>query len=187
MPVKIVQKASEEPLTFEDAKKHLNLDDDEDQELVEELIAVAREEVEQLTGRQLVAATLEAYFDRFPWLIELSRSPVTEVVSIKYVAPDRTEQTVDPARYLVDAVAEPARILPAPGQCWPQTACVPNAVIVQFKAGDVAADVPASIRQWMKLRIGTLYAHRESVLAGVKPETLPFVDRLLDRHKVWGG
>jgi hypothetical protein len=39
----------------------------------------------------------------------------------------------------------------------------------------------------MLLRIGSMYEQRESVIAGAPIAEVPFVDRLLDRWKVWGG
>lgn len=42
--------------------------------------------------------------------------------------------------------------------------------------------VPASIRQWMLLAVGTLYANREAVIVGATVNRLPhgFCDGLLD-------
>lgn len=48
-------------------------------------------------------------------------------------------------------------------------------------------DIPAGIMSWMKLRIGTLYQHREEYFTTEKAGKvlpLPFVDRLLDPYKV---
>ncbi len=47
--------------------------------------------------------------------------------------------------------------------------------------------VPEGIKSWMKLRIGTLYQHREEYFTSEKSGKvlpLPFVDRLLDPYKV---
>ena len=46
--------------------------------------------------------------------------------------------------------------------------------------------VPEGIKSWIKLRVGSLYAHREEValLARGKIEPLPFIDGLLDPFKV---
>ena len=48
-------------------------------------------------------------------------------------------------------------------------------------------EVPSGILSWMKLRIGTLYQHREEYYTSEKSGKvipLPFVDRLLDPYKV---
>ena len=47
--------------------------------------------------------------------------------------------------------------------------------------------VPEGIKSWMKLRVGTLYQHREEYFTSEKSGKvlpLPFVDRLLDPYKV---
>ncbi len=65
---------------------------------------------------------------------------------------------------------------------WPPTLTVPQAATVTVVCGfGDAQAVPASIRQWMLLRIGTWYERREALVAGNAPE-LPrgFADALLD-------
>lgn len=49
-----------------------------------------------------------------------------------------------------------------------------------------AQDVPASIRQWMLLRIGALYEQRESLVSGNTMSTSPygFADALLDAYTI---
>jgi uncharacterized phiE125 gp8 family phage protein len=47
--------------------------------------------------------------------------------------------------------------------------------------------VPEGIKAWMKVRIGSLYQHREEMALtekGAKIEPLPFIDRLLDPYTV---
>jgi hypothetical protein len=47
--------------------------------------------------------------------------------------------------------------------------------------------VPEGIKSWMKLRIGSMYQHREEFALtekGSKLEPLPFVDRILDPYRV---
>ncbi|MBE2259907.1 MAG: phage gp6-like head-tail connector protein, partial [Rhodobacteraceae bacterium] len=45
---------------------------------------------------------------------------------------------------------------------------------------------PEGIKSWIKLRVGSLYAHREevAVLARGRIEPLSFIDGLLDPYKV---
>ena len=58
---------------------------------------------------------------------------------------------------------------------------------VTFDAGyGTAAQVPEGIKSWIKLRVGSLYAHREemSILMRGRIDPLPFVDGLLDPYRV---
>ena len=62
-----------------------------------------------------------------------------------------------------------------------------GAVTVTFDAGYGAASaVPEGIKSWIKLRVGSLYAHREevAVVSRGRVELLPFIDGLLDPYKV---
>ena len=58
---------------------------------------------------------------------------------------------------------------------------------VTFDAGyGDATRVPEGIKSWIKLRVGSLYAHREevAVVSRGRVELLPFIDGLLDSYKV---
>jgi hypothetical protein len=60
-------------------------------------------------------------------------------------------------------------------------------VRVVFDAGyGTPSDVPEGLKSWIKLRIGSLYAHREemSILSKGRIDPLPFVDGLLDPYRV---
>src|SRR5450830_1425020 len=94
-------------------------------------------------------------------------------------------QTMPATDYTVDTACEPARITPVFGQIWP--VCLPQigVVSVTFDTGyGATADVPEGIKIWIKLRVGSLYAHREEValINRGKIEPLPFIDGLLDPY-----
>ena len=117
----------------------------------------------------------------------LPKSPLASVVEIRYLDMAGLWQTMPAANYTVDNACEPARITPVFGQIWP--ICLPQigAVSVTFDAGyGTASQVPEGIKSWIKLRVGSLYAHREEVaaLSRGRIESLPFIDGLLDPYKV---
>jgi hypothetical protein len=96
-------------------------------------------------------------------------------------------QVMPGATYTVDTACEPARITPVFGQMWPISLPQIGAVSVTFDAGyGGAAQVPEGIKSWIKLRVGSLYAHREeiAVLSRGRVEALSFIDGLLDPYKV---
>lgn len=118
--------------------------------------------------------------------IFLPLPPLQSVASIKYVDTDGVQQTLDPSKYKVDKIGEPARIVPAFGAMWPATRNEINAVEVTFTAGfGDPADVPAAIKSWMFMRIGALYENREEIIVGRRLVSidLPFVNRLLDPYR----
>lgn len=46
-------------------------------------------------------------------------------------------------------------------------------------------EVPAGLKAWMKLKLGTLDQSREDVVTGVSVAPLPYVDRLLDPYRLF--
>lgn len=120
--------------------------------------------------------------------IVLPLPPLQTVDSIKYYdATTGLLTTLDPSQYIVDNVSEPARITPAPNTTWPATQNRINAVEVTFTCGyGAAAAVPQGIKNWLLLRIGSLYENRQevAVMQRGKLEPLPFVDGLLDPFRV---
>ena len=204
MPLQLVTPPTQEPVSLIDAKLHLRVDFDEDDTLIASLISAARQAAETLTGRQFTTARWKQVLDCFPGpslmgvpagqafslpghAILLPKCPLQSVVSINYLDMASVLQTMPASTYTVDAACEPARITPVFGQIWP--ICLPQigAVSVTFDAGyGDASNVPEGIKCWIKLRVGSLYAHREEValLNRGRIEALPFIDGLLDPFKV---
>ena len=204
MPLQLVTPPAEEPVSLADAKLHLRVDFTDDDALITALISAARHAAETLTGRQIVTARWKLVLDSFPGpslmgvpaglpfslpghAVLLPKCPVQSIVSIQYLDMASATQTMPATDYTVDAACEPARITPVFGKIWPINLPQIGAVWVTFDAGyGAAANVPEGIKSWIKLRVGSLYAHREEValLARGKIEPLPFIDGLLDPFKV---
>ncbi|RJG06253.1 hypothetical protein D3870_09730 [Noviherbaspirillum cavernae] len=193
MNLRLIAPATEDPISLNEARLHVRLIVDPadtsahpDDSLIKSLIAAAGQRAEHLTGRALMTQTWELALDRFAPVIELDKSPVQSIGSVKYLDGNGALQTLDPSAYVLDDFSEPGRLLPATGRSWPATLGQINAVRIQFTAGyENAAEVPQAIRQWMLLLIGTLYENRESVIVGASIQELPHIDGLLDRYKVW--
>jgi len=204
MPLQLVTPAAEEPVSLAEAKRHLRVESAEDDALIGSLISAARQAAETLTGRQFVTARWKLVLDSFPGpslmgvpaglpfslpghAILLPKCPVQSVFAIRYLDMSGTTQTMPRADYTVDTACEPARVTPVFGSAWPVSLPQIGAVTLLFAAGyGDAASVPAGIKSWIKLRVGSLYAHREEValLTSGKIEALPFIDGLLDPYRV---
>lgn len=193
MTLKLITAPATEPVTLAEAKLHLRIEGsitDED-DLVTALIKAAREDAEHQLGRALVAQTWERVLDCFPAAeIELGWPPVIAISSVTYIDAAGDSQTLASTGYSLDTDTAPGWLLPAYGTVWPATLDTAGAVRVRFTAGfgSTASDVPSTIKAWMLVRVGTLYQHRSQVAAGVNLTAMPgaFVDRLLDRYRVWG-
>ena len=204
MPLQLVTPPAEEPVSLTEAKLHLRVDFTDDDALITSLIVAARQAAETITGRQIVTARWKLVLDCFPGpslmgvpiglifslpghAILLPKCPVQSVFAIQYLDMASSVQTMPSTDYTVDVACEPARITPVFAKIWP--ICLPQigAVWVTFDAGYGAATaVPEGLKSWIKLRVGSLYAHREEVaLVGRgRIESLPFIDGLLDPYRV---
>ncbi|MQM29600.1 MAG: DNA-packaging protein [Candidatus Accumulibacter phosphatis] len=204
MPLQLVTPPTAEPVSLAEAKLHMRVDFPEDDALIASLIAAARQAAETLTGRQLVTARWKLVLDCFPGpslmcvpaglpfslpghAILLPKCPVQSVFAIRYLDMSGTTQTMSRVDYAADTACEPARVTPVFGSAWPVSLPQIGAVVLVFAAGyGDAASVPAGIKSWIKLRVGSLYAHREEValLTSGKIESLSFIDGLLDPYRV---
>lgn len=189
MTLKLITPPAEEPITLAEAKAQCRIDADETAEdaFLQSLIQSAREIAEHLTGRALVTQTLELVLDAFPAAFVLRRPPTIAIESVKFLDSTGTQQTINPADTLLDKDSEPGYLVPAYGKTWPDSFPVPNAVRVRYTAGyGGAAEVPQSIKAWMKLMIGTAYANRETVLAGqITTLGRQYWDALLDPYRLY--
>jgi uncharacterized phiE125 gp8 family phage protein len=196
-----------EPLTRTEAKNHLRVDSDltADDTLIDMLIGAARRYAESYCGLSLITQGWRLVLDSFPgntimgvpWgtpyslpgnAVLLERGPVTAVTSITYTAMDFSAQTMPSTDYVTDLTGPLPRITPVFGKIWPIPVPQIGAVQVNYTAGfgATAASVPEGIRQWMLLRITTLYRNREEVAAmgRGKVDPLPYVDNLLNPYRV---
>jgi len=201
MPSIIVTQPATEPVSLIEAKAHLRVDHPEDDALISALISSARMHAETITRRALVTQQWKLVLDSFPPLepqgllssvlsarrsgfeIVLQHPPLQAVNSVKYIDATGIQLTLASTEYIVDTVSEPARLTPAYGKSWPNTQTQINAVEVTFTCGYGSAEtVPAGIKSWLLVRIGSLYEHREEValLTRGSVAPLPFVDSLLD-------
>ena len=195
MAAKLIVAPAAEPITRQQAKRHLrlivNIADETphpEDALVDTLIVAARQGVEHITGRALMPQTWELALDEFDDVIELPKPPFVSITTVKYLDADGVLQPLASSSYLLDDYGVPARIMPAFGASWPSTRRQANAVLIRYAAGYADANaVPHPIKSWMLLRIGTLYENRESLVKGTTSQELAnsFVDRLLDPYRVW--
>jgi len=176
--------ATLDPVTLNEAKRHVNVEFNRDDNLITALITAAREHAEEYTGRAFNTQTWTLELDAWPadGVIRLARSPTISVSTVKYYNSAGVQTTlVSGTDYQEALTSEPARITIEPGMTWPtvETGRL-NAVEVIYVAGygALASDVPQAIRQAMLLAIAAWYEHREE-LTDLALRRLPFGARAL--------
>lgn len=172
-----------EPVTLEEAKRHLRLvdtiateikpDDPEgepvtvtshpDDDYIKNLIGAAREWGEAFQGRSWTTRTVTAYLNEWPSCpLKLPMGPVQEITSVSYFTPDDVEVVIAPSAYLLT----PDGVLSFKSQ--PQGPLREKfCVKIVYKAGyGDAGAVPMKCKQAVLLMVGHWYENREEVVIG---------------------
>ena len=150
-------------------------------------VASAREYIEQMTNLAMITQTWRMALDDWPrgreeyWSgvrqgaiselygpssfsdVELAKFPMQSVDSVKTYSDDGTETVVNVAdTFDVDTYRTPARIALKSGASWPTNLRRTNAIIIDYIVGygDAAADVPAPLKQSVKMVAAYMYEHR---------------------------
>ena len=190
MSWKVTTEPTVEPVSLDEAKNHLKIDDfTDDDTLITSLITTARQWCEGFQNRAFITQTITVKLDKFPSgskPIRLPQPPASVVTSITYIDVDGDTQTLAASVYDVDTSSEPARIALAYNQSWPSIRGDINSVTIVFVAGYGAAagSVPGPVKQAMLLLIGHFYEHREAVVDGVVVTKVPLaVESLLSMSR----
>jgi uncharacterized phiE125 gp8 family phage protein len=191
MPLTVITPPSAEGFLFSEAKAHLNITDNADDDLITSLVSAAREIVEGQLGQPVLATVFDLFADAFPrhgCALEVP-GPVLSVDSVNYLPADGGAETELPTdNFVTDVASNPARLAPATPAGWPATASSLNAVRVRFTGGygDTADEVPAAIRHAILMTVAHLYENREATAVGVSAAILPFgVDAILANFRTW--
>jgi uncharacterized phiE125 gp8 family phage protein len=166
------------------AKANLRVDTSDDDTLIAAWINGISAHAEHYMQRSIINQTWRVTLDSFPDAVKLCYPPISAVSFVKYYDADDVLQTLDPTDYIVDTASEPGYVVPAPNKAWPNTYGKINAVQVQYVAGYGTDDTatPNDIKLYILAKLS------EQFDPDSKPSSITssFIDRLLDRHKIWG-
>ena len=157
-----------EPVTLAEAKKHIELADDDnahDAHLLR-LITAAREQVEHDCGVVLATGSFTLALDDFPGETEiyLPVRPVTSITSIVYTLENGSTATMSASDYLLDNNEPEPEITLAYLADWPTARGEPNSVTITFVAGYATqAAVPQAYKQMMLVDIARRFQDREGL------------------------
>lgn len=196
----ITAQPTSEPITLTQASDHLRVDSTEDQSYIRDLVSVAREYFDAVTGRSSAIATYiltaETWEDIFSdtrrnnqtyglsaYSIPIYRTPLLSVESIKYYAPDATTLTTMSANdYRVVTSAEPGIIQLKDSP--PSIDDRIDAIQITFKAG--ADSVPAMNKHAIKMLVAHFYEQRTPIAFASASEIPYTLKTLIEAQKIGG-
>lgn len=194
MPLILETAPVNDPVTLNEVKEHIHVDFYDEDARIADFIKAATQRLDGRDGslgRCLVTQTWNLTLDRFTSEIAIPLPPCQSIDAITYVDPDGVTQTLAPTEYQAFALGtvEGAKVRPAYGKSWPTIRNVPEAVTITFTAGfgDDPEDIPEPIRTAIKMRVGHLFEHRESVTmgSGFITETPDGAEDFVRDHKTW--
>lgn len=147
-------------LSLVDAKAHLRVLHDDEDDLIEGLVdaAIAMIDGPDGVGFCMVAQSWALALDRFCGSIRIPLRPVASITSITYLDAAGASQTVDSGDYRLALSGGVGVVDLVPGAAWPAVGDFDWPVTVTFVAGTGA---PPALVVALKMIIGDLYKNRE--------------------------
>lgn len=176
MPSILLTGPAAEPVTLAEAKLFLRVEHDDEDDLIEALIAGSRIHVEAQTHRALITQTWRLVRDTWPDNGRLGVLPVplASLVAARTYDAAGTAHTFDTAVFTLDKASAPALLSFAPGALpVPGRTVAGIEVDVTVGYGTTAASVPEPLRQAIRLLTAHWYENRGLVAAGGGAAVLP--------------
>lgn len=176
------------PVTLQALKAHLRITEADEDAALSDLLLRATATLDGprgALGRCLMAQTWRVAFPRGVGpRLAIPVVPATGLEAVRRIAPDGTEEALDPNAFLLCGDADFTWILALDG--WPAVADRPDALSFDVTAGAASAeDVAPDLRQAILLLAGHWHAHREAVALGTIATDLPLgVQHIVDLHRL---
>lgn len=146
------------------ANLHILAGNTDQEEYLTDLLSVAIDDAQTMTGRQFARATYTAYLDDYPPgdEIEITLGPVAAIISVKYYAPGSISLTiVDASKYQLDNIELTARLR------FKESFTIDtdrmNAIEIEFTNGwATAAEIPQTIKDAIILLATERYLNPEN-------------------------
>lgn len=160
-----------------DLERYLRWDDASESGVISDLIKTATEYVQEISGKQLLTATYDVSWRRFPGCsgrLVLPRVPVASVTHVKYYDAAGVQQTLSSSLYTVNVGNDHAEghVIPAVNAQWPSTYGHDRDVTVRFVCGfGEASDIPHTFKLQIKQLVAHWFQNREAVACGAMSQT----------------
>lgn len=149
-------------------KRHITVDQNYDDTLIDFYLAGAIAQTEAHTGRVIQKKTISETFRCFEFEL---KGPLVSVESIQYYDTNDILQTLSSAIYDVELGLHP-KILLAYDQDWPDISVRRDAVTVNYTAGYTQSTLPKNLANGIAIMVAHLYDNREA-LSAVKLYEMP--------------
>ena len=150
-----------EPLSLSEAKQVLRVTHDDDDAVIAALIAAGRAHLEATTRRALMSQTWRVTLDAWPadGRVRPRIGPLQTLQAARWFDAANNAHAIDGESFVVDkaadVIAAPPWALPPPGR---SRAGLELDVVCGY--GAAAADVPADLRQALRMLVAHWYDHR---------------------------
>ena len=179
--LKIATEPNQEPISLQEAKDYLRVENSTDERIIQAMIETARRFAEEHLGRSLMQQTIHQFIDGYdemedplfegfrkgPFLtyyknyLTLARPPVQSITSVSTFNDSDAETTFASTKYYLDNVREPARVVLRNGETFPTSLRVANAIKIVYVSGYSSPfSIPEPIRLGMLQHVAHLYEHR---------------------------
>jgi uncharacterized phiE125 gp8 family phage protein len=163
----LVTPPGEEPVTREEAKAHARVDGTDEDSRIDALIAAARADVENRTGRALITQGWRIVRDGVPrgGILRLAPAPVQSVAAVTVYGEDGAPCVVPADDYEVDVASAPGRLRLLPGRQWGVRSMNGLEVDISCGYGGPQA-VPAPLKQAILMLVAYWFEVREAAAYG---------------------
>lgn len=196
---KVTEAPTDEPVTLDEAKNHLEVTGTSKDAYITSLIKAARRICENDAGLSFITQTRVVKLDRFPGCLPYHRhnphreiilpyGPVAEVTDFTYFDSDGNPQTLSiDTDFYFDGHSGVARLRPI--NSWPSTKLMPNAVSIEYTAGidlddDTSEEYLPIVKQAILLQVASFFENRQDEVPGSMSEINWNSKTLLDSIRV---
>ena len=176
MPAILLTGPAGEPVTLAEAKAHLRVEHDDADDAIAALIAGARVHIEAQTRRALITQVWRLTRDVWPidGRILVLPAPLRQLAAARVVMLDGTQQSINTNLFTADKAGAPAILAFGPGTLPMSDRPVAGIELdVEVGYGDSSGDVPAPLRQAIRLLIAHWYENRGITASGREAAMLP--------------
>lgn len=164
-----------EPVALAEAKAWLRLTTGDEDDLVSALLVAARHAVEHATRRRLITQGWTLVLDRWPVFgpLWLPLAPMRAVTGFRLFDDTDVSTSLDPRTLRLVGLPERPRILLGQGLPKPGRKEAGIEIDVTLGYGDNATDVPAPLRQAIRMLVARWYENRAAAATPADTRTIP--------------